>query len=288
MVQSMTAFARGEVSGEWGTLVCELRGVNHRYLDLNPRLPDELRVMEGTLRERLKQRLGRGKVDCSIRYIPTIDSTPELNINHALVQEILSACEQVEGLMGASTQFHALELLRWPGVVREPERDLGSLHTAALNLLATTLQDFLRARSDEGKRLAELIQRRAREIEVLVGHLRKRRHELITGLREKYRARLAELGVDAEPGRLEQELAIIVQRLDVDEELDRLDSHLTELKTTLERTEPIGRRLDFLMQEFNREVNTLGSKSADIVTTQATVELKVLIEQMREQVQNIE
>ncbi|WP_455380905.1 YicC/YloC family endoribonuclease [Acidihalobacter prosperus] len=284
----MTAFARGEVSGEWGTLVCELRGVNHRYLDLNPRLPDDLRIMEGTLRERLKQRLGRGKVDCFVRYIPTIESAPALNINHALVREVLSACEQVESLMGASTQFHALELLRWPGVVREPERDMGTLHAAALSLLDKTLRDFLKVRSDEGKRLAALIQKRAREIETLIGRLRERRQDLIAGLREKYRSRLAELGVDAEPGRLEQELAIIAQRLDVDEELDRLDSHLTELETTLGRNEPIGRRLDFLMQEFNREVNTLGSKSADIATTQTTVELKVLIEQMREQVQNIE
>ncbi|OBS08365.1 YicC/YloC family endoribonuclease [Acidihalobacter prosperus] len=288
MVQSMTAFARRESQGDWGTLACELRGVNHRYLDLSLRLPEDLRALEGALRERLQARLGRGKIDCGLRYTPPTGGATALNIDHALIQGLLEACEQVEGLMGASTQFNALEVLRWPGVVREPVRDLGPLHAAALRLAEEAVAEFIQARHGEGERMAALLRQRAQSIAALVARVRERRQDLVAALRDKYRARLAELGVEAEPGRLEQELAMVAQRLDVDEELDRLDSHLTELESVLGRQEPIGRRLDFLMQEFNREANTLGSKSADIETTQAAVELKVLIEQMREQVQNIE
>ncbi|AOV15701.1 YicC family protein [Acidihalobacter aeolianus] len=285
----MTAFARREAQGEWGTLTCELRSVNHRYLDLSLRLPEDLRAMEGALRERLQARLGRGKIDCGLRYAPPASGAASLTVDHSLVQGLLEACEQIEGLMGASAQFNALEVLRWPGVVREPARDLAPLHAAALRLAEETIGEFVRNRQGEGERLAALLRQRAEAVGVLVVRVRGRRQDLIAALRDKFRARLAELGVEApDPGRLEQELALVAQRLDVDEELDRLDSHLTELESVLGRQEPIGRRLDFLMQEFNREANTLGSKSADIETTQAAVELKVLIEQMREQDQNIE
>ena len=288
MVQSMTGFARREVQGEWGALICELRSVNHRYLDIGFRMPEELRAVEGAARERLQARLGRGKVECHLRYQAPSGTDGGIEVDHAQVQELLEACEQVEGLMGASTQFTAMEVLRWPGVVREPTRDLAPLQKAALGLVNQALDEFIAARRAEGERLATLIRQRGDAVTEQVERVRGRRQDLVAGLRDKYRARLADLGVEAEPGRLEQELAIAAQRLDVDEELDRLDSHLAELSSVLGRDEPIGRRLDFLMQEFNREANTLGSKSADIETTQAAVELKVLIEQMREQIQNIE
>lgn len=288
MVKSMTAFARRESQGEWGALTCELRGVNHRYLDLTLRLPEDLRPLEGALRERLQTRLGRGKLDCGFRYQPSVGGGPALTIDHDLVQRLLETCEQIEGVMGAAEQFSALEVLRWPGVVREPTRDLGAMHAAALNLAEESIEDFIVVRRSEGRRLATLLRQRSETMRLLVSQIRGRRTLLIEALHDKYRVRLAELGVDADPGRLEQELALVAQRLDVDEELDRLDSHLTELDAALARDEPVGRRLDFLMQEFNREANTLGSKSSDIETTQATVELKVLIEQMREQIQNIE
>jgi uncharacterized protein (TIGR00255 family) len=288
MVQSMTAFARREVQGEWGTLICELRSVNHRYLDISFRMPEELRAVEGAVRERLQAKLGRGKLECHLRYQAPSAAETDVEVDHAQVQALLEACQQVEGLMGVSTQFTAMDVLRWPGVVREPTRDLAPLQKAVLGLVDDAIGEFVAARRAEGERLATLIGQRAEAVAAQVGRVRARRQDLVAGLRDKYRARLAELGVEAEPGRLEQELAIVAQRLDVDEELDRLDSHLAELTSVLGRDEPIGRRLDFLMQEFNREANTLGSKSSDIETTQAAVELKVLIEQMREQIQNIE
>ncbi|MEJ2631565.1 MAG: YicC family protein [Acidihalobacter sp.] len=288
MVQSMTAFARRETQGDWGTLICELRSVNHRYLDISFRMPEELRATEGAVRERLQAKLGRGKVECALRYQAPSTASVGVEVDHAQVQALLEACEQVEGLMGASTQFNALDVLRWPGVVREASRDLAPLQKAATALVGETLKDFAAARQAEGERLTVLIRQRAEVVTEQVLRVRARRQDLVAGLRDKYRARLADLGVEADPGRLEQELAIAAQRLDVDEELDRLDSHLAELASVLGRDEPIGRRLDFLMQEFNREANTLGSKSSDIETTQAAMELKVLIEQMREQIQNIE
>ncbi|APZ44028.1 YicC/YloC family endoribonuclease [Acidihalobacter ferrooxydans] len=288
MVQSMTAFARSELHGEWGTLSCELRSVNHRYLDISLRLPEELRAAESAMRERLQAGLSRGKVECALRYQAPAATSAGVEVDHATVRALLAASAEVETLMGAASQYTALEVLRWPGVVREPKRDLAPLHTAAQTLVNDALDAFIATRQAEGTRLAELIRQRAAAITQQLARVRSRRKALVGGLLDKYRARLADLGVEAEPGRLEQELAIAAQRLDVDEELDRLDSHLTELHAVLDRDEPIGRRLDFLMQEFNREANTLGSKSADIETTQAAVELKVLIEQMREQIQNIE
>ena len=288
MVQSMTAFARGEVQGEWGVLSCELRGVNHRYLDLSLRLPEELRAAEAALRERLRAALGRGKVECAFRYQAPAGGQAAIEVDLGVVRALLEAGSEIESLMGASTQYTALDVLRWPGVAREPERDWASVQAAASSLLEATLQEFMESRRAEGERLAEMIRQRARAIAQQLVALRARRQDLLAGLLDKYRKRLADLGVQAEPGRLEQELALAAQRLDVDEELDRLDSHLAELESVLQRREPIGRRLDFLLQEFNREANTLSAKAADIETTQAAVELKVLIEQMREQVQNIE
>jgi uncharacterized protein (TIGR00255 family) len=201
---------------------------------------------------------------------------------------VIEACERIEKAMSNAQRQSAIDILRWPGVAREAERDMAPVQEAALGLLEQALDELVESREREGARLQAIIEERAAAIGGIVTEVRARRVEVMQGVRDKLLARIQDLGVEADPGRLEQELAIIAQRLDVDEELDRLDSHLKELAATLTRDEPVGRRLDFLMQEFNREANTLGAKANDTRTTRAAVELKVLIEQMREQIQNIE
>ncbi|MCG5501119.1 YicC/YloC family endoribonuclease [Ectothiorhodospira lacustris] len=288
MIRSMTGFARCESSGDIGTLAWELRSVNHRYLDVSTRLPDELRALEGPVRERVNARLGRGKVECNLRFrkADTTDST--LEINDDLAKELITKVVKVEHWMMNAARMSAMEILRWPGVVRQSEPDLQPVHTSALNLLDEALDALIEHRAREGAHIHSLLESRCRAITEQVAQVRARRPEVVTALRERLRTRISELGVDLEPGRLEQELALQAQKLDVAEELDRLDGHVKEVLACLQRDEPVGRRLDFLMQEFNREANTLGSKANDMETTQASVELKVQIEQMREQIQNIE
>ncbi|OOG25980.1 YicC family protein [Thioalkalivibrio denitrificans] len=288
MLRSMTGYSRCEQETDQGVLSWELRSVNHRYLEVSLRLPDAFRSMENAVRERVQARLGRGKVEVALRYHPPVGEAAGLEVNEALAKRLIEVCVQVEHWIMNSARMTALDILRWPGVVREPAPDLESLHGQALALLDTALEELADTRAREGGRLREAIETRCRSVGELVEQVRVRRPKVVEALHEKWRTRLADLGVEAEPGRLEQELAIQAQRLDVDEELDRLDGHLKEVVLILDRDEPVGRRLDFLMQEFNREANTLGSKSNDMETTRAAVELKVLIEQMREQVQNVE
>ncbi len=288
MVKSMTAFARAEMQGEWGVLSAELRSVNHRYLDISLRLPDELRAIEGRMRELLRSALVRGKVECVFRYqAPTMDQVG-IEVDLDRIRSLLRAGAEVERLIGDYSPYPIMDVMRWPGVVREPQRNLETVQSQALGMLHGLIHDFVVTREAEGARLAKMLRQRADAIAAQLDALRAHRKDWRAGLMDKYRKRLAEFEMEVDSGRLEQELALVVQRLDVDEELDRLDSHLAELHAILDRQEPIGRRLDFLMQEFNREANTLSAKSADIETTQAAIELKVLIEQMREQVQNIE
>lgn len=288
MVKSMTAFARAEMQGEWGVLSAELRSVNHRYLDISLRLPDELRAIEGRMRELLRSALGRGKVECAFRYQAPMMDQVGIEVDLDKVRSLLRAGAEVERLTGVHSQYPTMDVMRWPGVVREPQRDLGAVQSQALGMLQELIGDFVVTREAEGARLAKMLRQRADAIAAQLDALRAHRKNWRAGLMDKYRKRLAEFEMEVDSGRLEQELALLVQRLDVDEELDRLGSHLAELHAILDRQEPIGRRLDFLMQEFNREANTLSAKSADIETTQAAIEIKVLIEQMREQVQNIE
>ena len=288
MIRSMTAFARRETQGDWGSLTWELRSVNHRYLEPSLRLPEEFRAQENAMRERVQARLGRGKIECNLRYQPAAAAESEVVVNMALARAVIQACEQIEQAMSNAQRQSAIDVLRWPGVAQEAERDIEPVREAALALLDEALDELVESREREGARLKAIIEERAAGIGGIVADVRARRPEVMQGVREKLLGRIQDLGVEADPNRLEQELAIIAQKLDVDEELDRLDSHLKELAEALSRDEPVGRRLDFLMQEFNREANTLGSKSNDAQTTQAAVELKVLIEQMREQVQNIE
>ncbi len=288
MARSMTAFERRERTEDWGRLSCELRSVNHRYLDVSLRMPEDLRQLEGQVRERISGRLGRGKVECGIRFeAGTGAATVELNWAYA--DQLIAAAEALRKRLGeAAAPLSPAELLRLPGVMTEPARDMGPVHAAMMQLLDDTLDGFVQSREREGDRLADMIRERADRLAELAEQLRADLPAIRERLRARLEARLAELPEPADPGRLEQELVYIAQRMDVDEELDRLVTHVEEIRRVLERKEPIGRRLDFLMQELNREANTLGSKSAALESTQVSVDMKVLIEQMREQIQNLE
>lgn len=288
MIRSMTAFARQERQGEWGVLVWELRAVNQRYLELTVRLPDELKSLEASVRERATAGLGRGKIECALRYQPAAQANAPFAINAALVQRLVQALRDVEAQMPSPAPVNALELLRWPGVVEKPELDMQPLQVAALELFDAALIDLVEMRGREGRRLKELIEQRCASMSELVQQARTRLPEVLARQRDKLAARLAELAQGAEPGRLEQEMVIQAQKLDIAEEIDRLEGHIGEVRRLVGRSEAVGRKLDFLMQELNREANTLGSKSADVETTRISVDLKVLIEQMREQIQNIE
>ncbi|MFT3898281.1 MAG: YicC/YloC family endoribonuclease [Thermomonas sp.] len=282
----MTAFASGERSTEWGTLGCELRAVNHRFLEVGTRLPDELRASEPALRERIAARVSRGKLDLAMRLRTATDGDA-LQVDDAVVDRLGDLARRMDGRFpGMRVDF--AQLLQLPGVLQSHAVDSEALQAAALSLLDSVLGDFLAAREREGAKLAAAISERADAIARISGEVRTLVPQIRAGQRQKLETRLAELGSSLDPGRLEQELVIWLQKLDVDEELDRLDSHLDELRRVLEQREPVGRRLDFLLQEFNREANTLGSKSVDVRSTNAAVELKVLIDQIREQVQNIE
>ncbi len=288
MVRSMTAYARGERQGQWGRLSWELRSVNHRYLEISTRLPEAVRSLEPMVRERASAKLGRGKVELNLRLKLAPTELTELNLNHPLARQLLKLVAELDSMMGTAQSTTPMDLLRWPGVAEEPEPDLGTLQAEALAALDDSLEELIAHRTREGEQIQAMIEQRCEAVAELVAEARARRPEYVQRLREKLMQRLGELDLDTDPARLEQELVLVAQRLDVDEELDRLDAHLKECRQALARQEPIGRRLDFLMQELNREANTLASKSADSNSTRIAVELKVLIEQMREQIQNVE
>jgi uncharacterized protein (TIGR00255 family) len=288
MIRSMTAFARQETDIDQGALSWEIRSVNHRYLEISVRLPEELRAVESAVRERINARLGRGKVDCACRYRKEAAEAAPVVLDEDNLARLLDACQVVNARLPQAAALNAVELLRWPGVVREQVVDTGPLQNSALALLDRTLDELVASREREGEQIRDLLTRRCEAMSELVARARDLLPEIRSALRAKLQARLAELDTPADPYRLEQELVFLVQKLDVDEELDRLGGHIEEVRRVLDRKEPVGRRLDFLMQELNREANTLGSKSAAAETTTISVELKVLIEQMREQVQNAE
>ena len=288
MIRSMTAFAREQGHGEYGELTWEIRSVNHRFLESTVRLPEELRAIEPVVRERVTLRLGRGKVECNLRFKAATAAATELKVNDGLVDQILAAADKMAHRLHSSHQLSIMDLLRWPGVLETAEQDFTPLQEAAVELLDKTIDSLLDAREREGGRLAELIAQRITLMRAQVELARERMPQVIAAVRDRLRSRLAEVAETLDQARLEQEMALLAQRLDVDEEMDRLRTHLDEVERVLEQDEPVGRRLDFLMQELNREANTLGSKSADSETTAVSVEMKVLIEQMREQVQNIE
>jgi uncharacterized protein (TIGR00255 family) len=262
--------------------------VNHRFLEATVRLPEELRGIEPAVRDRVTARLGRGKVECNLRFKAAAAGSVELQVNERMVEQILAAADKMAHRLHSSHQLSIMDVLRWPGVMETGEQDFTPAQEAALTLLEQTLDALLEAREREGARLSDLIVQRVRGMRAQVETARERMPLVIEAVRERLRARLAEVAENLDQERLEQEMALLAQRLDVDEEMDRLRTHLDEVSRVLEQDEPVGRRLDFLMQELNREANTLGSKSADSETTAISVEMKVLIEQMREQVQNIE
>jgi uncharacterized protein (TIGR00255 family) len=284
----MTGFARQAAETDLGTLTWELRAVNHRYLDVQFKLPDDLRPKEQAFRQQVGETLKRGKVECAFRFRHAFDESSEMQLNDELVKLLSTRLKTIAAEIDHADDINPVDILRWPGVIQQSEVDMEPLFAAATNLLDEAIKEMSSMRASEGERIAAMLESRCADIDLLAKSVRTRMPAVLEASRVKQRERIARLGIDADPERLEVELALIAQKLDVDEELDRLDSHVIEIRETLAKDEPVGRRLDFLMQELNREANTLGSKSADTETTKAAVELKVLIEQMREQVQNVE
>ncbi len=290
MTASMTAFARRETTTPWGGLAWELRTVNHRYLELSFKLPEDLRAVEPLARELIGKRLGRGKVDCSLRL--TARETAEGVLDEALVARLVALAQKTQGLAastgGTVEPWRMVDLLRWPGVFRSAAVDTEALARAATDLLTAALDELATTREREGAQLAVIIGQRLAAMDEIVARMRTVIPDVRQNFRERLLARLAEVRAELDPARLEQEMLLFAQKTDVDEELDRLTTHITEVRRVLMDRGQVGRRLDFLMQELNREANTLGSKAADVRVTNAAVDLKVLIEQVREQVQNIE
>jgi uncharacterized protein (TIGR00255 family) len=288
MIRSMTAFARQEAELATGTITLELRSVNHRFLEMAVRLPEELRALEPTLRERAGKRVKRGKLDCNLRLCASLPETEALSIDEHLLGRVLSAVTSVGAQLEQVAPINPFDVLRWPGVLQEQATDSSSLQEQARNLFELALDELIATREREGAQIRELLLTRLTAMEPLLSALRERIPDIQQRVRERLTTRVSELTAALDENRLEQELVYLAQKMDVAEELDRLDGHIEEVRRVLRQREPVGRRLDFLMQEFNREANTLASKSADAETTRTSVELKVLIEQMREQVQNIE
>jgi len=283
----MTAFARSEAEFSWGTLVWEIRSVNQRFLEPHFKLPDFMRQHEIAIRDKLRKRLARGKVECMLRFHESVGQQ-SVQVDQVRLQQVAEALRHIQ-LSGASEgSVDPLALLQFPGVMNSTSTDPNEVGRAALSLFDEVLAQLIEGRQREGVELAGLIEDRLQKIAAIVREIRSKMPHIIESQKANLVDRVAQLGVDLDAERLEQEVVLLAQRADVAEELDRLDTHVTEVKRILKEKGPIGRKLDFLMQELNREANTLGSKSVVIATTQSAVELKVLIEQMREQIQNIE
>ncbi|MGZ5026177.1 MAG: YicC/YloC family endoribonuclease [Methylobacter sp.] len=288
MIRSMTAFAGSEIEIGDLTISCELRSVNHRYCDISFRLPDRLRFVEADLRSAIAAKINRGKIECSLSYKKQAKNGQNFVINTDAVDALLAAASNIERQMLAPLSFSALDVLAFPGIQQEPDIDKEQLSKGIAALLDQTLVQLLEVREREGAQLKLLIEERCAKMLAFVVSAGKRMPEVLLLIRNKLKDRVTELVAQPDFDRLEQELVLLAQKLDITEELDRLETHITEVLRVISQKEPVGRRLDFLMQELNREANTLGSKSADKEMTKIAIELKVLIEQMREQIQNIE
>ncbi|WP_323835198.1 YicC/YloC family endoribonuclease [Photorhabdus africana] len=287
MIRSMTAFARRDIKSEWGNAAWELRSVNQRYLETYIRLPEQFRSLEPVIRERIRSRLTRGKVECNLRFELDSRSQGELILNETLAKQLVNAANWVKQQSNEG-EIDPVDILRWPGVMAAEEQDLDAISTQLLQELDTTLDAFIQSREAEGNALKIMIEQRLDAVTEEVSKVRQQMPEIMQWQRERLQTKLEEAQVQLENNRLEQELVLLAQRLDVAEELDRLDAHVKETRNILKKKEAVGRRLDFMMQEFNRESNTLASKSINADITNSAIELKVLIEQMREQIQNIE
>ena len=287
MIRSMTGFARRERQYPWGLISWELKTVNHRFLEIGCRLPEDFRSAEAEFRQTIAAAVRRGKVDASLHFRPAAASEA-LEIDAELLENLTHHARHAAELAGAAARIDVAGLMRWPGVVREPARDAAPLAAAAQGLLGEALAELTRFRDSEGARLREALELRCAGLADFASQVAARLPQVRARIRSKLLERIAQLTSEVDHDRLEQELAMLAQRLDVDEEIDRLRGHVEEVRKAFGAQEPAGRRLDFLMQELNREANTLSSKSQDVETTRAAVDMKVLIEQMREQVQNIE
>ncbi|HHF2884656.1 YicC family protein [Vibrio diabolicus] len=288
MIYSMTAYARKEVKGDWGSAVWEIRSVNQRYLETYFRMPEQFRGLEPVLRERFRKRLARGKVECNLRFEANPAAKGELSINEALASQVIKAAEQVMHMTGERSRINPFQVMQWPGVMETPEQDMDAVNKVLLEAFEGAMDDFIEARAREGENMKALIEQRLNAISAEVVKVRARMPEILEWQRERLFSKFEDAKVELDPSRIEQELILLAQKSDVAEELDRLDSHVKETTNILKKGGAVGRRLDFMMQEFNRESNTLASKSISTDITASGVELKVLIEQMREQIQNIE
>ncbi len=288
MIRSMTAFARQDTQGEWGTLTCEIRTVNHRYLEPSFRLPEALRELENTFREQLRQQLKRGKVDVSMRLQTAESAGQGFEVCEEMAHAVNEAANHVNRMLDNPAHINALDILRWPGVLSVKELDYGPAREAAGELFERTVAELVTVREREGERLRPLFEDRLKTMGELVSEVRSLMPELLKAQEKNLKDRFEKAKVEIDPERIAQEMVMLAQKSDVAEELDRLEAHVTEVSETLQSDDAIGRRLDFLMQELNREANTLSSKSIDARVTRVAVDLKVLIEQMREQVQNLE
>lgn len=288
MIQSMTAFARVSAQGEWGSATWEIRSVNHRYCDLTLRLPEHCRDLEGQLREYAKQQLNRGKIDCQCQFEPGPAVGASITLNQPLVESLVNAANTIAERAEQVYQLNPLDIMRWPGVVSTTEQDLAIAQQQVVALFEQAVAALLTQRQREGEALAAIITQRCEGIQAEIDKLLAIQPTLSEQQRERLRQRVADLSVDVDETRLEQEVAIIAQKADIAEEIDRLQTHLHELQRIIKQGGVVGRRMDFLIQECHREANTISAKATDLGITQSAVELKVLIEQMREQVQNIE
>lgn len=288
MPNSMTAFAREQIQTEWGALFCEIRSVNHRYLEMSFRIPDQIREIEMTLRDILRNEVQRGKIEINIRVQLEAQQAAEIKLNESLLQQIITTAESVNSKLAKPGNINALQLMQWPGVLEQAEANESAIQKVTIELFKNTLAQFNKTRAREGGDLKNLVQQRTVFMRSQVKFVREKMPGFLAAKRKNIQDKFTELHLHLDADRLEQEMVLFVQRADVEEELDRLDTHLAEVERVLKSEGQVGRRLDFLMQELNREANTLSSKSISTEITQASVELKVAIEQMREQIQNIE
>ena len=288
MVYSMTAFSRQQLEHEWGSLTWEIRSVNHRYLEPSVRLPENFRSLENPIRRQLREKLYRGKIECLLRFRTVEANQIDWQLNLDLISQLTKANLEINNNIGGDYKLSSLDILKWPGVISDQSIDEEIFNKEAMGLFEKALDDLMVVREREGASLRDAILKRIASIQRIIDSIQAKMPSIILKQKENLLNKLEDIKAEFEPTRLEQEITLLAQKADVDEELDRLNSHLQEAKRVLDSDGQIGRRLDFLMQELNREANTLSSKSIVVETTQSAVELKVLIEQMREQIQNIE
>ena len=288
MVHSMTAFSRQQLEREWGSLTWEIRSVNHRYLEPSVRLPENFRNLENPIRKQLRDKLYRGKIECQLRLRTVESNQIDWHLNLDLISQLTKANSEINNNIGGDYKLSSLDILKWPGVISDQSIDEEIFNKEAMGLFEKALDDLMVVREREGASLRDAILKRIASIQGIIDSIQANMPSIILKQKENLLNKLEDIKAEFEPTRLEQEITLLAQKADVDEELDRLNSHLQEAKRVLDSGGQIGRRLDFLMQELNREANTLSSKSIVVETTQSAVELKVLIEQMREQIQNIE